>query len=61
MAIDLGKYKSVAYVYHLGGEPSLCALASTPEALLQLAQQHRPAVVVVEPGRGRQLRDEMSR
>src|SRR5262249_54267467 len=50
LAIDLGKYKSVACAYRSGGEPSFATLASNPEALLRLAQRHRPGVVVVEAG-----------
>jgi len=48
LAIDLGKYKSVACVYRAGREPSFQTLASNPEALLRLCQRHRPDVVVIE-------------
>src|SRR3954454_12989331 len=48
LAIDLGKYKSVACVYRAGAEPSFHALASNPEAFLRLCQRHRPDVVVIE-------------
>jgi transposase len=48
LAIDLGKYKSVACVYRSDSEPSFRSLLSTPETLLRLCQQHRPDVVVIE-------------
>jgi transposase len=48
LAIDLGKYKSVACVYRTGTEPAFHTLASNPEALLRLGRRHRPDVVVVE-------------
>jgi transposase len=48
VAIDLGKYKSVACVYRAGGEPAFATLASNPEALLRLGARHKPDVVVVE-------------
>jgi transposase len=48
LAIDLGKYKSVACVYRPGCEPSFHTLASNPEAFLRLCQRHRPDVVVIE-------------
>src|SRR5262245_58384294 len=48
LAIDLGKYKSVACVYRSGSEPAFTTLASNPEALLRLGRAHQPAVVVVE-------------
>src|SRR5262249_54582102 len=48
LAIDLGKYKSVACAYRAGTEPAFRTLASTPETLLRLCQQHRGAVVVIE-------------
>jgi transposase len=48
LAIDLGKYKSVACAFRSGSEPSFQTVASNPEALLRLCQQHRPDVVVIE-------------
>src|SRR5262245_20025034 len=48
LAIDLGKYKSVACAYRSGAEPSFHTLASNPEAFLRLCQRHRPDVVVIE-------------
>src|SRR4051794_13411459 len=48
LAIDLGKYKSVACVYRAGAEPSFHTLASNPEAFLRLCQRHRPGAVVIE-------------
>jgi transposase len=48
LAIDLGKYKSVACLYRAGGEPAFATVASNPEALLRLGERHQPAVVVVE-------------
>src|SRR3954447_12647732 len=48
LAIDLGKYKSVACAYRAGTEPSFQTIASNPEAFLRLCQRHRPAVVVIE-------------
>ena len=42
LAIDLGKYKSVACAYRAGGEPSFATLASNPEAFLRLCRRHRP-------------------
>ena len=50
LAIDLGKYKSVACAYRAGCEPSFSSLASNPEAFLRLCQRHRPGVVVIEAG-----------
>src|SRR5262245_39906521 len=48
LAIDLGKYKSVACADRAGGpEPAFQAVASTPEAFLRPCQKHRPDVVVV--------------
>jgi transposase len=48
LAIDLGKYKSVACACRAGCEPSFTTLASNPEAFLRLCQRHRPDVVVIE-------------
>src|SRR5262249_24986970 len=48
LAIDLGKYKSVACVYRAGAEPSFHTLAPNPEAFLRLCQRHRPDIVVIE-------------
>ncbi len=49
LAIDLGKYKSVACVY--SGDPATATFVSFPtdrEHLRKLFAQHRPAVVVIE-------------
>jgi transposase len=48
LAIDLGKYKSVACAYRSGAEPSFHTLASNPEAFVRLCRRHRPDVVVIE-------------
>jgi hypothetical protein len=48
LAIDLGKYKSVACAYRAGREPGFATLASNPEAFPRLCQRHRPGVVVIE-------------
>src|SRR5262245_26305917 len=49
LAIDLGKFKSVACAYpRSGGEPSFHTLPSTRDALLGLFQRVGPAVVVIE-------------
>src|SRR5262245_1017119 len=49
LAIDLGKFKSVACTYpRTGGEPSFHTVASTRDALLGLLQRAAPAVVVIE-------------
>src|SRR5262249_36125473 len=49
LAVDLGKFKSVACVYPRGGgTPAFHAVASTREALLGLLGRARPAVVVIE-------------
>jgi hypothetical protein len=60
VAIDLGKYKSVACAYRAGTEPAFATLASNAEALLRLCHQHRPGVVVrrdslLYPARRKQL------
>ncbi len=49
LAIDLGKFKSVACAYPRGGgQPSFHTLPSSRGALLALLEHARPAVVVIE-------------
>ncbi|MFO0876279.1 MAG: IS110 family transposase [Gemmataceae bacterium] len=49
LALDLGKYKSVACVYPPGGgSPTFDTVPASREALLALLQLRRPAVVVIE-------------
>jgi transposase len=49
LALDLGKFKSVACAYpRPGGAPAFDTVPSTREALLALLELHRPAVVVIE-------------
>jgi transposase len=49
LAIDLGKFKSVACAYpRQGGTPSFSTVPSTREALLGLLEGHRPSVIVIE-------------
>jgi hypothetical protein len=49
LAIDLGKFKSVACAYpRQGGTPAFHTVPSTREALLGLLGRDRPAVVVIE-------------
>jgi transposase len=49
LAIDLGKFKSVACVYRRGGgTPAFHTIASTGDALLGLLDAVAPAVVVIE-------------
>jgi len=48
LAIDRGKYKSVACLYRAVGQPSFTTLACNPETLLRLFRLHRPRVTVIE-------------
>src|SRR5262245_23811458 len=49
LAIDLGKFKSVACAYpRAGGTPAFPTVPSTREGLLGLLGRDRPAVVVIE-------------
>lgn len=49
LAIDLGKYKSVACVYHRGTAQAAFDTFTTSSAeLLRLIQRHRPTLVVIE-------------
>ncbi|MFO0879033.1 MAG: hypothetical protein U0840_16950, partial [Gemmataceae bacterium] len=49
LALDLGKFKSVACVYPPGGgSPTFDTVPASREALLALLQLRRPAVVVLE-------------
>jgi hypothetical protein len=49
MAIDLGKYKSVACLYEpTTAEVQFLRFTTCPAELLRLIGRHRPAVVVVE-------------
>ena len=45
LAIDLGKYKSVACAYRSGAEPAFRAVDSDPDRLLR---QVGPGVIVIE-------------
>jgi hypothetical protein len=47
LAIDLGKFKSTACVYHAeGGAFAVSSFVTERDALLRLLSQHRPRVVV---------------
>ena len=49
LALDLGKYKSVACAYEpRGGEARFHTLTTTRAELARLIDRHRPAVVVIE-------------
>jgi transposase len=48
LAIDLGKYKSVACVYGSADEHRFHSLATSRAELTRLLDQHRPAVVLIE-------------
>jgi transposase len=49
LALDLGKYKSVACLYDpQGGEASFQTLTTSRAELARLLERHRPAVVVIE-------------
>ena len=49
LAIDLGKFKSVACAYpRRGGTPAFHTIVSTRDALLGLLGRVGPAVVVIE-------------
>jgi transposase len=49
LAIDLGKYKSVACAYDRAtGEPRFDTFTTSRHQLRQLFEQHRPVVVVIE-------------
>ncbi len=48
LAIDLGKYKSVACLYRSAGEHRFHSFPTSRAAIARLLEQHRPAVVLVE-------------
>src|SRR5262245_29023754 len=49
LAIDLGKYKSVACAYDRAtAQPSFDGIATGRAELLRLIDRHRPALVVIE-------------
>ena len=50
LALDLGKFKSVACLYPRGGKatPTFLTLASSREGLAELLSRTAPAVVVLE-------------
>jgi transposase len=48
LAIDLGKYKSVACVYRAAEDTRFTTLTTSRDELTRLLERHRPAVVLVE-------------
>jgi transposase len=49
LALDLGKYKSVACVYDRGtAQASFDTITTSRAELLRLIERHRPGVVVIE-------------
>jgi len=48
LAIDLGKYKSLACLYHSAQKLSFLSFSTTRKELTQLLERHRPAVVLIE-------------
>src|SRR5262245_57370628 len=48
LAIDLGKYKSVACVYRGAGDMRFLSLPTTRDELTRLLATRRPAVVLIE-------------
>lgn len=48
LAIDLGKYKSVACVHDDGGENAFTTFETTRAELQKLIAKHRPAVIIIE-------------
>lgn len=51
VAIDLGKFKSVACVYESGtGEHTFTAISTNPGDVRELFSLHRPERVVIEIG-----------
>jgi transposase len=48
LAIDLGKYKSVACLYRTADDHRFHSFPTSPAAIRRLLQQHRPAVVLIE-------------
>src|SRR5262249_37555824 len=48
LALDLGKYKSVACLYRSADETAFTTLPTTRDELTRLIGRHRPAVVLIE-------------
>ena len=48
LAIDLGKYKSVACLYHSPDDPRFTTLSTSRLELTRLIHKHRPGVVLIE-------------
>ena len=48
LALDLGKYKSVACVYRSADDLGFLSVTTRREELTRLLQRHRPAVVLIE-------------
>jgi transposase len=48
LALDLGKYKSVACLYHAADDHRFHSFATHREAIARLLDQYRPAVVLLE-------------
>ena len=48
VAIDLGKYKSVACVYRSADELRFHSIPTSGDELARLIERHRPAVVLIE-------------
>ena len=48
LAIDLGRYKSVACVYRSAGELRFHSVTTSRHELARLLERHRPALVLVE-------------
>jgi hypothetical protein len=48
LAIDLGKYKSVACIYHAADQHRFHSFPTSRDELARLLDQHRPCVVLIE-------------
>src|SRR5688500_4290517 len=48
LAIDLGKYKSVACLYRSAGDQRFTTCATSRTELTRLIDQHRPDVILIE-------------
>jgi transposase len=48
LAIDLGKYKSVACLYRCADDTRFTTLTTSRDELTRLIQRHRPSVVLIE-------------
>jgi hypothetical protein len=48
LALDLGKYKSVACLYRSANDARFTSITTTRTELPRLIQKHRPDVVLIE-------------